>query len=287
MADAERVLVVGAGTMGHGIAHVAALAGFEVLLHDTDVPRISRGIEAVRADLDQGVAKGKVAPADRDAALARLHPAADLETAAARSTLVVEAVFESLEVKCHIFRRLGDAAPAEALLASNTSALPIEQIANAARRPERVVGMHFFNPVHLMPLLEVVRARTSAEASVSRAVEIGRRLGKEPIVVRDTPGFATSRLGVVLGLEAMRMLEDGVASAEDIDKAMTLGYRHPVGPLRLSDLIGLDVRLAIAEHLHRTLGSDAFRPPAILGRLVAEGKLGRKSGQGFYAWDRP
>jgi 3-hydroxybutyryl-CoA dehydrogenase len=281
----ERLLVVGAGTMGHGIAHVGAAAGWTVHLHDVDDARIARGIDAVRANLDTGVAKGKVTPEQRDATLARIHGAPDLDAAAAECTIAVEAIHESLEAKRELFRRLSGAAPPEALLATNTSSLPVTRIAESARAPERILGMHFFNPVHLMTLLEVVRGTATSEASVVRAVALGRQLGKEPIVVRDAPGFATSRLGVLLGLEAMRMVEQGVASAEDIDKAMTLGYRHPVGPLRLSDQIGLDVRLAIAEHLHGALGSEAFRPPEILRRLVAEGRLGRKSGSGFYPWD--
>src|SRR6185436_4259490 len=167
----------------------------------------------------------------------------------------------------------------------NTSSLPIGAIASATRKPDRVVGMHFFNPVPLMPLLEIVRAETTSEATIEAVLAVASRLGKEAIVVRDSPGFATSRLGVLLGLEAIRMLEQGVASAEDIDKAMTLGYRHPMGPLRLTDLVGLDVRLAIAEHLHRELRSDAFEPPEMMKRMVAEGQLGKKSGRGFYRWD--
>jgi 3-hydroxybutyryl-CoA dehydrogenase len=183
-----------------------------------------------------------------------------------------------------IFAALDRAAPAQAILASNTSCLAIGKIAEATERPDRVLGMHFFNPVHLMALVEVVRGDRTADGSVELAVECARRMGKEPIVVRDSPGFASSRLGLVLGLEAMRMLEQQVASAEDIDKAMTLGYRHPMGPLRLTDLIGLDVRLAIAEYLHEELVSEAFRPPEILRRLVREGRLGKKSGRGFYEW---
>ena len=171
------------------------------------------------------------------------------------------------------------------MLATNTSSLPVSRIGDATGSPGRVVGMHFFNPVPVMPLLEVVRGASTDVAVVDAAVEVGRRMGKDPIVVRDAPGFATSRLGVLLGLEAMRMLEQGVASAEDIDKAMTLGYRHPMGPLRLTDLVGLDVRLAIAEHLWKELDSEAFRPPEILRRLVAEGKLGKKAGQGFHRWE--
>jgi 3-hydroxybutyryl-CoA dehydrogenase len=284
MAEIERVTVVGAGTMGHGIAQVAAAAGARVGLHDVSEEAIRNGLEAVRANLDKGVAKGKVSEKERETTLGRVTAAPDLERAAGESDLVVEAVPESLELKRAIFERVDRTAPDHALLASNTSSLPIASIAEATSRPERVVGMHFFNPVHLMALLEVVRTERTSDESVREAVEFGRRLGKEPIVVSDSPGFASSRLGLVLGLEAMRMAEQGVASPEDIDKAMTLGYRHPMGPLRLTDLVGLDVRLAIAEHLHRELGTETFRPPEILRKMVAEGRLGRKTGRGFYEW---
>ncbi len=280
----ERMTVVGLGAMGHGIAQVSAAAGIEVRLHDVSEERIQQGLEAIRRNLDRGIEKGKVTEAQRDELVGRLRAAPDLEAAAADSDLIVEAVPEKIDLKRELFGRLDRVAREDALLGSNTSSLSIGRIAEATRRPDRVIGMHFFNPVHLMPLLELVRADSTSDETVERSLAYARRLGKEPIVVRDTPGFATSRLGLVLGLEAMRMFEQGVASAEDIDKAMVLGYRHPMGPLRLTDLVGLDVRLAIAEHLHRELKSDAFRAPDVLRRLVGEGKLGRKSGSGFYEW---
>lgn len=284
MAAISQVTVIGAGTMGHGIAHVAAAAGMRVHLHDVSEEAIARGMEAIGANLQKGIDRGKVTEQQRDATLANVVAAPQLEAAAADSQLLVEAAPESLELKQSLFARLDGCAPPSALLATNTSSLSVSRIAETTAHPERVVGMHFFNPVHLMPLLEIVRAEKSSDDTVERAVEIGRALGKEPIVVRDAPGFASSRLGLVIGLEAMRMLEQGVASAEDIDKAMTLGYRHPMGPLRLTDLVGLDVRLAIAEYLHGELNSEAFRPPEILRQLVAEGRLGKKSGHGFYEW---
>jgi 3-hydroxybutyryl-CoA dehydrogenase len=284
MAELARITVVGAGTMGHGIAQVAAAAGVEVALHDLSAELIERGLRAVRDNLEQGIAKGKLTPAQRDATLSRVVAAPDLERAAAASELVIEAIPEQLELKRELFRRLDRVAPAHAILASNTSSLSITRIADAAARPERVVGMHFFNPVHLMALVEVVRGERTAAEAVDRTVALARRMGKEPIVVRDSPGFASSRLGLALGLEAMRMLEQGVASAEDIDRAMTLGYRHPMGPLRLTDLVGLDVRLAIADYLHGELRSEVFRAPEILRRRVAEGRLGKKTGRGFYDW---
>ena len=207
-----------------------------------------------------------------------------MEAGVTAAGLVIEAAPEKIELKTDIFRQLDRSAAAETILASNTSSLPIGKIAAATGRPDRVIGMHFFNPVHIMPLLELVRGDETSQATLETALEVARRMAKDPIVVRDAPGFATSRLGVVLGLEAMRMLEQNVASAEDIDKAMTLGYRHPMGPLKLTDLVGLDVRLHIAEHLHAELGSDAFKPPEILRRMVADGRLGKKTGSGFYDW---
>jgi 3-hydroxybutyryl-CoA dehydrogenase len=284
MSELERVAVIGAGTMGSGIAHVAAAAGLDVRLQDIAAEPLERGLARIRANLDRGVEKGKVSAEERAATLARIRPVEPLEEAVADADLIVEAAPESVELKRSIFARLDAAAPAEALLASNTSSLSVASIAAATATPARVVGMHFFNPVHLMPLVEVVRAADTAAETVERAVAAGRLLGKEPIVVRDSPGFASSRLGLILGLEAMRMVEQQVASPQDIDRAMTLGYRHPMGPLRLTDLVGLDVRLAIAEHLHRELGSEAFRPPQILRRMVEEGRLGKKSGRGFYEW---
>jgi 3-hydroxybutyryl-CoA dehydrogenase len=278
------VAVIGAGTMGHGIAQVAAQAGHDVRLADAVPGAAARGLERIRGNLDGAVERGKISPAAREASLARLRGYDDVEAAAAGADLVVEAVPERLELKQALFRRLDALLPPPALLATNTSSLSVAAIAAATSRPERVVGMHFFNPVHLMKLVEIVTHAGTSAATREAAVSVARGMGKEPIVVRDTPGFASSRLGIVLGLEAMRMVEEGVASAEDIDRAMTLGYNHPVGPLRLTDLVGLDVRLAIAQYLHGTLGGERYRPPRILEQLVAEGKLGKKTGQGFYPW---
>lgn len=283
--DIQRVLVIGAGTMGHGIGHVAALAGCEARLFDVDAAAVEAGLAKVKADLDKGVAKGKVSEADREAALARLAAApADLAEAADGADLVVEAAPEKIELKRSIFRSLGQAAPAHAILATNTSSLPVARIAEASGRAERVIGMHFFNPVHLMKLLEIVRTDETAEEVVDATKAIGERFGKTCVIVRDSPGFATSRLGLVLGLEAIRMVEEGVASPQDIDTALELGYRHPMGPLKLTDLVGLDVRLGIAEHLAKALDDRRFDPPQLLRDMVAQGRLGKKSGQGFYDW---
>lgn len=282
--EIRRVTVIGAGTMGHGIAQVAAMAGIDVALFDAFEGAAEKGLGKISENLEKGVERGKVTVEVRDAALAHLRVAATIDEAAADADLVIEAVVESLDVKTALFADLDRIAPADAILATNTSSLSVAAIAAATSRPERVIGMHFFNPVHLMKLLELVVHDGTSDATREAALAVARALGKEPIVVRDVPGFASSRLGICIGLEAMRMVEQGVASAEDIDKAMVLGYNHPMGPLRLTDLVGLDVRLSIAEYLHRELGSESFRPPDILRRMVAEGKLGRKSGQGFYSW---
>ena len=282
--SAGSVAVVGAGTMGHGIAYAAAVAGFDVRLTDSRAEAIPPAIRKIGDLLQGGVQRGKLGQADLSAVAARLRPAPELAAAVRDADVVIEAVVEELGVKQALFAELERMAPAGALLATNTSSLSVASIAGAVRDPSRVVGLHFFNPVHAMKLVEIVRHPRTAAASVERAVAFTRALGKEPIIVNDSPGFASSRLGVALGLEAMRMLEQGVASAEDIDKAMELGYNHPMGPLKLTDVVGLDVRLAIAEYLYRTLGEPQFKPPPILRDKVAKGELGKKTGKGFYHW---
>jgi len=279
----ETIGVIGAGTMGHGIAQVAAAAGYRVLLRDVDRDTLARGIRAIERNLARGIELGKLTQADREKTLEYIHGTTQLETLSA-ADLIIEAVPERLDLKQEILREIESLSNRQFIFASNTSSLSITEIASASSRPERVVGMHFFNPVHLMRLLEIVVGKLTSSETVEAVREVGRRLRKEPIVVKDVPGFASSRLGVAIGLEAMRMLEQGVASAQDIDKAMELGYNHPVGPLKLTDLVGLDVRLNIAEYLHRALDSEIFRPPELLRRMVSEGKLGKKSGQGFYIW---
>ncbi len=281
----RRVAVVGAGTMGAGIAQSAALAGIEVRLHDASPEALARGLERASAQMDEGVRRGKVDAARRDAAVTLLAGSASIEDALAGADLVIEAVPEVLDLKKSIFAMMARHCPAPAILASNTSSLPIGTISADLSDRARVLGLHFFNPPHIMKLVEIVRTDATSGDVVETARTFVEALGKTAIIVRDSPGFATSRLGLVLGLEAMRMLEQGVASAADIDRAMELGYGHPMGPLKVSDLVGLDVRLSIAEILHRELSADHFRPPEILRRLVAEGKLGRKSGEGFHRWD--
>ncbi len=269
--------------MGHGIAQIAALMGANVHLYDSMRGAARAGITRMASNLAKGVELGKVTPADRDAALARVTAFDEMTPACAHVDCVIEAVPEQLDLKCEIFGSLDTIVPAHALLVTNTSSLPISEIANSLADPSRFVGMHFFNPVHVMKLVEVVRHRGSAPAAVALAVALADKLGKTPISVTDSPGFASSRLGLVLGLEAMRMVEQNVASAADIDTAMKLGYGHPMGPLELTDLVGLDVRLGIAEYLAEALGK-AFTPPDILRDKVADNKLGKKTGEGFYQW---
>ena len=270
--------------MGHGIAYVAAIAGSEVRLTDASPASLPQALEKINALLAGGVKRGKLTDADVAAVKARLQTVPSLGEAVSEADVVIEAIVEDLETKQRLFVDVERAAPAGALLATNTSSLSIGQIATAMQQPARLVGMHFFNPVHVMKLVEVVTHGPDSLTAAERAVALAQRLGKEPIVVRDSPGFASSRLGIVLGLEAMRMLEQGVATAEDIDKAMELGYNHPMGPLKLTDQVGLDVRLAIAEYLHATLGKAQYEAPRILREKVKKGELGRKSGKGFYTW---
>ena len=275
--------VLGAGTMGHGIAQALAMCGVETRLFDLDAGALERGLAAVAQNLERGVEKGKVSDEVRAGALERLTGSTDMGEATAGAGVVIEAVPEQLELKREIFARLDGALGPDVLLATNTSSLPISDIAAACLEPSRAVGMHFFNPVHIMKLVEVVRARQTSEEAARCALDLVRRMGKEPIDVQDSPGFASSRLGLAIGLEAMRMVAAGVASAGDIDRAMTLGYGFPMGPLKLTDLVGLDVRLAIAEHLARELG-PRFEPPPILREKVERGELGKKAGRGFYDW---
>ena len=279
-----RVTVVGAGTMGHGIAYAVALAGFEVCLTDSRAEVLPLALGRLNDLLAVAVKRGKLTEPERFAVSAQLRAEHEFAPAVSGAEVVIEAVHEHLGVKQQLFAELERAAPGDALLATNTSSLSVADIAAAVQDPGRVVGLHFFNPVHAMKLVEVVTHPRASPAAVERAVAFARALDKEPIVVQDSPGFASSRLGLALGLEAMRMLERGVASAEDIDKAMELGYNHPMGPLKLTDLVGLDVRLAIAEYLHQRLEEPQFEPPQILRDKVAKGELGKKTGKGFYNW---
>jgi 3-hydroxybutyryl-CoA dehydrogenase len=277
----ERFVVVGAGTMGAGIAYVAANAGFSVELVEIDAVRASEARDTLDAQWSKAVERGKLTYADAADARTRVVIAADLAEVADAPDVIVEAVPERLDLKHDVLAAAEAMGPT--LLASNTSSISIAELAASLTHPDRFVGLHFFNPVWAMALLEIVLGPATSTDTADRAGGLARRLGKDPVVVRDAPGFATSRLGVALGLEAMRMVQDGVASPADIDKAMVLGYRHPVGPLELTDVVGLDVRLDIARTLQAAYG-DRFAPPAVLETMVAEGRLGKKSGEGFYRW---
>jgi 3-hydroxybutyryl-CoA dehydrogenase len=283
MADG-RILVVGAGTMGRGIAGVCALSGYDTWVFDAD-PSAQRAVRsAIESSWNRAIDKGKLTTAAAEAGRHRLRIAERLRDAAAVD-FVIEAVPEALDLKRMVFSELDDLCPDRTVFGSNTSSLPITRIAHATGRRDRVIGIHFFNPVAAMPLVEVVRGRETSTETEERALAFVRSLGKEAVRVFDSPGFATSRLGVALGLEAMRMVEEGVASPADIDRALELGYGHRMGPLKTSDLVGLDVRLAIAETLAAELSAGRFEPPEILKTLVAEGRTGKKAGEGFFRWE--
>ena len=279
----RQIAVIGTGTMGRGIAYLAAVAGYETVIHDADAAALDAAKASIESILQKGIERGKVTSDDAAAASSRLHLAPDLEPAVHAADLIIEATPEDIDLKKNLFAQADLFCADETIIASNTSSISISLLAQSVERRDRFVGLHFFNPPHVMKLIEVVRGERTSDETVEQVTEVAERMGKTAIVVRDSPGFATSRLGVAIGLEAIRMLEDGVASAEDIDKAMELGYNHPIGPLRLTDLVGLDVRLGIAEYLCSTLGLR-FDPPELLRRMVADGKLGKKTGEGFYRW---
>jgi len=282
--EVRTIAVLGSGTMGNGIAHVAAQAGYAVAMYDIDDGALDAAMNRIRANFDKGVARGKVTEEVRDASVARVRTTTDLANAVADADVMIEAVPENMDLKRKLFAEVAQAAPAHILLASNTSSLSVGDIAEAVPNPQNVVGMHFFNPVHIMKLCEVIHHEGTSAAALDCARALGEKFGKTSISVKDVPGFASSRLGLVIGLEAMRMVEQGVASAADIDTAMRLGYGHPMGPLELTDLVGLDVRMSIADYLTEQIG-EGFRPPQILRDKVAAGKMGKKVGEGFYRWE--
>ena len=281
----ERVAVIGAGTMGAGIAQVCAQAGWKTALFDAFPDGLERGMQRIDAFWDKGIARGKTTAEQKEAWAANLRAESDMQAAVQDADLVIEAVPEIPELKASIFEQLDAMAPSHAILGTNTSSLSIASIANATNRGDKVIGMHFFNPVPIMELLELVRHEGTSEETIAMAQAAGEAMKKTTILVKDVPGFATSRLGVVLGNEAIRMLADGVASAEDIDKAMVLGYKHPMGPLKLTDLVGLDVRRDILLNLQRSFNDDRYAPHPLLEEMVEKGHLGKKSGQGFFEWD--
>ncbi|MDP9192084.1 MAG: 3-hydroxyacyl-CoA dehydrogenase family protein [Acidobacteriota bacterium] len=280
----QQLTILGTGTMGRGIAYLSAVAGYDTVLFDADPAALDGARAAIESMLRKGVERGKVTESAAAEAMARVQLVPDLEPAVSGADLIIEAVPESLELKVELFGQADLFCGPDTILATNTSSISITKLASHVERRDRFVGMHFFNPPHAMKLIEIVRGDRTSDATIQQVREIAEKMGKTPIVVRDSPGFATSRLGVAIGLEAIRMFEEGVGSAEDIDRAMELGYNHPMGPLRLTDLVGLDVRLGIAEYLASTLG-PRFEPPQLLRDMVAQGKLGRKTGEGFYRWD--
>jgi 3-hydroxybutyryl-CoA dehydrogenase len=283
MAEIKTVSVIGAGIMGRGIAHVSALAGYRTILEDILPASLRRAESEIRANLDKAIELGKVKKEDADAAFKRVEFASTVEDAAREADLVIEAVPEEMESKIEIFTLLDKVCRPHTILATNTSSMSVTEIASVTYRAPKCVGMHFFNPVHKMKLLEVVRALETDEATIAAVSEVGKRMGKEVVVIREAPGFITSRVNALIGNEAFRMLEEGIAPPQDIDKALKLGLNHPMGPFEMVDLVGLDTRLKILEYLHRTLG-ERFRPTPLMIQYVKAGRLGRKAGRGVYEY---
>jgi len=281
--EVRTVAVIGAGIMGRGIAHAAALGGYRTILEDLLPNALRKAETEIRANLNQAVELGKVNASEADAAFSRLEYAGSIDEAAREADLVIEAVPEEMESKIEIFTMLDKICRPTTILASNTSSLSVTEIASVTYRAKKCLGMHFFNPVHKMKLLEIVRALETDDETLAAVVEVGKRMRKEVVVIREAPGFITSRINAMIGNEAFYMLQEGVASAEDIDKALKLGLNHPMGPFELVDLVGLDTRLHILEHLHKTLG-EKFRPCPLLTQYVKAGRLGRKSGRGVYEY---
>lgn len=279
-----QVAVLGAGTMGHGIAQVSAMAGHDVSMRDIDEDIVDDGLAVIESNLDGGVERDKLTEAEAEATLDRLSGTTSLEDAVADADLVVEAVPEDMDIKHDTVTEVESHVDRDVIIASNTSSLSLTAIASALDHPERAIGLHFFNPVHIMALVEIVVPEQASDDTMTQAHEFVEGIDKTPVEVTDAPGFASSRLGVSLGVEAIRMVQEDVASPRDIDTAMELGYNHPMGPLELGDVVGLDVRLNILEYLREELG-ERFRPPQILKRKVRAGKLGKKTGEGFYVWE--
>jgi 3-hydroxybutyryl-CoA dehydrogenase len=279
--EIRRIAVLGAGTMGHGIAHAAISAGYDTRLFDVSASSLAKARAAIDRIAARGVELNRLTAADAQAALSRLAIGSDLEAALDDVDLVIEAAPERVDVKLALFADIQRLAPAHAVVASNTSALSVTELAGVLERPSRVAGMHFFNPVHRMKLVEIIRALETSPATLETVADVAARLGKETVIVRESPGFITTRVNASLGNEAFYMLMEGVASARDIDRALRLGLNHPMGPFELVDLVGLDTRLSILEYLHRTLG-EKYRPCPLLAQYVRAGRLGRKVGRGVY-----
>jgi 3-hydroxybutyryl-CoA dehydrogenase len=284
--DVKTIGVIGAGTMGRGIAYAAALGGYRTILEDVMPETLTKGMEWIRQSLEEGVHRGKVDEVTRDAALARIETSSSVEDVCREADFLIEAVPEEMELKLELFTLFDKFAKPKAILATNTSSLSVAEMAEMTYRPELCVGMHFFNPVPKMRLIEIVKAPKTSDETIAVCREVGGRMGKEVVVVRESPGFITTRVNALIGNEAFAMLEAGIASAEDIDKALKLGLNHPMGPFELVDLVGLDVRLSILEYLHSTLG-EKYRPNPLIKKLVAQGRLGRKTGRGVYDYSLP
>src|SRR5213082_720460 len=281
MAEIKTIAVIGAGIMGRGIAHAAALGGYRTILEDILPASLRKAEGEIRSNLDKAVELGKVQKNDADAAFSRIEYAGSVEDAVRQADLVIEAVPEEIESKIEIFTLLDKLCKPHTILATNTSSLSVTEIASVTYRAKKCLGMHFFNPVHKMKLLEIVRALETDQETLATAVEVGKRMGKEVVVIKESPGFITSRINAMIGNEAFYMLQEGIATAEDIDKALKLGLNHPMGPFELVDLVGLDTRLHILEYLHKSLG-EKFRPAPLLVQHVKAGRLGRKTGRGVF-----
>jgi len=281
MNEIRTIAVIGAGIMGRGIAHVAAVGGYRTILEDIVPASLRKAETEIRTNLDKAVELGKVAKVDADQAFGRLEYASTVEEAAREADLVIEAVPEEMESKIEIFTLLDKISRPHTILASNTSSLSITEIASVTYRPRKCLGMHFFNPVHKMKLLEVVRALETDEETIAATTQVGKRMGKEVVVIKESPGFITSRINAMIGNEAFYMLQEGIASAKEIDTALKLGLNHPMGPFEMVDLVGLDTRLHILEYLHKSLG-EKFRPAPLMVQYVKAGRLGRKVGRGVY-----
>lgn len=282
--EIKTVAVIGAGTMGAGIAQICAQSGWKTHLFDAYPEGLEKGMKAIDAFWDKGITRGKTTPEQKEEWSSNIHRFLDIVAAVREADMVIEAVPEVLQIKAKIFQILGEETKEDCLLGTNTSSLSIADIAAASGRPDKVIGMHFFNPVPIMKLLELVEHDLCSKKTIELAKSVGNAMGKTTILVKDVPGFATSRLGVVLGNEAIKMLADGVASAKDIDTAMVLGYKHPMGPLALTDLVGLDVRRDILLNLKQSFNDDSYTPHPLLEKLVSQGRLGRKTGMGIYDW---
>lgn len=280
----ENVTVVGSGIMGRGIAYTAAISGFNVVLNDVNEENLKKAQLYIERELIKSAERGYLTSKQVEIAMANLNYTAELEEAARDADIVIEAVFELMDIKIDVFKKLDVICPEHTILATNTSTMSPTEIAAQTNRPDKCVAMHFFNPVHKMKLIEIIRGLETSDETVAKVKDIGAKLGKETVEVNEFPGFVTSRMNCLIGNEAMNMLMEGIASAEDIDKAMKLGLNHPMGPLELADLVGLDSRLRNMEYLYKTLG-EKYRPSPLLIKYVKAGRLGRKSGTGFYNYE--